>query len=155
MIKVADWIRVSFLLFVAFVGFWSAQGLAQNLAEPPTRSSVIAAGGKVMTAEQVRTMFLGNTIFYLSMVNWQGSVKGGVYAQFYRDAKTRVGPGGRGPRTEVFWWMEADAICNELPDGGRSCALIIELPGRTYSCNRDEDICRYSIRAVPGNPERF
>ena len=123
------------------------------LPEAPKRTAVVASGGKLMPGDQVRKYFLGNTVYFINLVSWRGNLKGGVGPVFSRDERHRTQM-YQGSKTEVLWWLEGDAICNEMPDGrNRSCALIYEHAGNTFSCNRDEDICRGILRMVPGNVE--
>ena len=125
------------------------------LPEAPKKSEVIASGGKLMPGEQVKKMYLGNTVYHFWLVTYRGYKRGGFGPAFSRDERHRILT-YNGRKIEILWWMEGDAACNEMLDGAnRGCALTYELNGHTFSCNRDEDICRLMLRVVPGNVENL
>lgn len=130
--------------------------LAQvSVPDAPKRTAIVASGARLIPGAEVKTMFLGNTVYWVNLATWRGSVKGLIAPIYYRDERTRM-VRYQNRFVEVIWWMEGDAICNEMADkGNRSCALIYEAKDFTYSCNRDEDICRGIIRVMPGNVEKL
>ena len=126
-----------------------------KLPVAPKKSAVIAAGGFLVPGDQVKKMFLGNSVYHIWLVTWRGNERGGVGLVFSPDERHRRFV-DKGRKRENLWWMEGDAICNEMPDGAnRVCALIYETKDSTLSCNRQEDICRVMIRVVPGNVENL
>jgi hypothetical protein len=115
-------------------------------------------GGFLVPGEQVKRMFLGNTVYYTWLATYRGVSRGATSAAYHRDERhvVSVSRYGNGKPAALLWWMEGDARCTEQIDSHVPiCRLIYELKDMTVQCIREEDICPIMIRVVPGNAENL
>ena len=122
--------------------------------EAPKKSEVIASGGRLMTGEQVRKMYLENTVYHMWFVAYRGVQKGTMAPVFCPDERHCLSE-FQGRKVEVLWWIDGNARCNEMSDrGGPSCRVNYELNGKIIQCVRESDLCPVMLRLVPGkHPE--
>ena len=122
--------------------------------EAPNKSEVIASGGKLMTGDQVRKMYLENTVYHIWLVAFRGLQKGSMAPVFCPDER-HCQSVFHGRKVEVLWWIDGDARCNESSDGGSpSCRVNYELNGKIFQCVRESDLCPAMLRVIPGkHPE--
>ncbi len=170
MVQIVPLILVGRLLLIALVWcVWAQASLAQDkppnrpshwpalVPDPPKRSALDAQGIKPMEGEQIKGLYVGNTIYYTMLAPMFGLKRGAMRAVHFRDSKTGLALGLNGrTRLEMVYWIEGDALCNEWPDRtGRGCYLLYPLPDRFYTCSQVEDICRAMVHFAPGNPEKL
>ena len=123
--------------------------------EAPKKSEVIASGGKLMTGDQVRKMYLENTVYHIWLVAYHGILKGSMGPVFCPDERHCLSE-FHGRKIEILWWIDGDARCNEMSDGSSpACRVNYELNGKIIQCVRESDVCPLMLRLVPGNPEHY
>ena len=133
-----------------------AQAQPPSLPVAPKRSEIIASGGFLVPGDQVKKMYLGNTVYRAWLVAYRGFARGVVGSTYFYDER-HCQYTYQGRLVEGLWWIEGDAWCIEARDSGKPiCGLTYETKSYTFSCNRDDgDICRTIQWVVPGNAENY
>jgi hypothetical protein len=148
--------RVVLSIAAFFIGIST---VAAQMPSPTTEAALIAAGNKPLTAAQIMSMFVGNTIVETALANIGNISAGGVAKTFYRDAKLRITVPQGGPRAgnklQSKWWMEGDLQCGErvLTGSGSSCRSLYQVGSSLYACGKPAGNCNLLVRIVPGNPD--
>ena len=130
---------------------------ASTCPPAPKKSEVIAAGGVLVHGDQVKKMFLGNTVYFIWLAAFRGYLRCTIGPVYSPDDRHSLSIGADRNRTiETLWWMEGEARCNEFPDGGTpTCRVVYELKDKTMLCPREGDLCPVMLRVVPGNAENI
>lgn len=83
-------IRIALLVTLAAVAFTPAAQAQARLPEVIKITDAVAAGGKTMTGNQIKEMFIGNTVYYVFLTQLFGMPRGSLNPTFFRDARTKV-----------------------------------------------------------------
>ncbi len=142
-------------LLALFAGAAIAGPAAAQLPKPMTETELKAAGARQVTADELRRMLTGNTSYVVLLKNFGPGKTGGVIANYYRDARTRVQKFPNGPKVESNWWLEGNSRCVEErgPLAGNLCSNVWDLAGTLYLCPQPAGDCPMSFRNMQGNPE--
>ncbi len=119
-----------------------------------SESEMKTAGGRQLTADELRRQLVGNTMYGLSLRTFGQIKPGEVIRIFHRDAKDRFTSMPKGS-VQTQWWLEGNDYCAEqrAANAGHMCYRFWELGGTIYLCAKSTTDCWASVRFVPGNPD--
>lgn len=122
---------------------------------PEKESELVGAGHKPLSGEQISTMLVGNTAYFLIVSPFGAARVGTVLPSYYRDVRVRVRKTPDGKKAEGNWWTEGNVGCSELVGQGHVCFSYYKADATIYVCRQPEGACYMTVRVIPGNPENL
>src|SRR5262245_47144629 len=101
--------------------------------KPMSEGQMRAAGGRQLTAAELREKLAGSTAHLLFLKRLGQGSEGMVARVYFRHDRRRAVGGGRGQKHETIWWFEGDDLCGEERlKPGNVCYRHFELAGTIY-----------------------
>lgn len=150
--------RAVTLLSMACAATIAAPVVASAQTPPAlTESQIRSGGGRQLRLAELKPMFVGNTVYMLTLRQVGSLPAGTVGPVWHPDERRRYLGTGNNRKLEALWWFDGDRYCNELRVNGpgQRCYTLWETAGTVYMCRQPEGECIYSVRSVPGNPEKL